>query len=233
MLDHDSHIPLIPLNVVLFPGMMLPLHIFEERYKVMIRECLAADRFFGVILAKNERAQAPNVADLNGDEIYRVGTTAHIKAVENLTEGRMNLITIGQDRFVIRDFHASAEDFLIGQVDPLILQDDDPIAVQSMAQKLRPLMRQYINHLGDASGEDLSETVIPTDPTDLAYLAGSAIQGPLPDKQKLLSSDCLTKLIANATSVLDREDQILAYMLRAYHAHQQIQRLPFVDFSLN
>ena len=102
MLDQEARIPLFPLNVVLFPGMMLPLHIFEERYKAMIRECLATDRFFGVILAKSKRAQAPNVADLVRDDIYNIGTTAHIQAIENLNDGRMNLITIGQDRFVVK-----------------------------------------------------------------------------------------------------------------------------------
>jgi hypothetical protein len=74
---------------------------------------------------------------------------------------------------------------------------------------------------------------LPADPAALAFLAGAALQGPLPDKQQILSSDSLTKLIARTTSILDREEQILAYMLRAYQVHQQIQRLPFVDYCLN
>jgi Lon protease-like protein len=234
MLENNTQISLFPLNVVLFPGMMLPLHIFEERYKVMIRECLTDNRSFGVVLAKSKRAQAPNVATLERDDIYSVGTTAHITAIENLEDGRLNLITIGQDRFIIRNIHSSAEDFLVGQVDPFLMQgDDDPEMVEIMAQKLRPLVKQYIEHLGDASGEDLSEAVLPADPTGLAFLAGAAMQGPLPDKQRLLSANTLTTLIAKTTSVLDKEDKILEYMLRAYQAHQQIERLPVVDFSLN
>lgn len=234
MLENNTQMSLFPLNVVLFPGMMLPLHIFEERYKTMIRQCLADDRIFGVVLAKNRRAQAPNVAILNQDDIYSVGTTAHITAIENLDDGRMNLITIGRDRFVIKDIQSGTDDFLIGQVDPFPMQDDDdPEMVEIMTEKLRPLVKQYIGHLGDASGEDLSEAVLPADPTGLAFLAGSAMQGPLPDKQKLLSTNSLTTLIAKTTSVLDREDKILEYMLRAYQAHQQIERLPFMDYSLN
>jgi Lon protease-like protein len=233
MLTNQSRIPLFPLNVVLFPGMMLPLHIFEERYKLMVRQCLAGERSFGVILAKNKRAQAPQVAGLNLDDIYNVGTTAHIRAVENLDDGRMNLITVGQDRFIIQDVLSSEDDFLIGQVAPLTMGEDNPVRVENMAQKLRPLVKQYIEHLGNASGEDLSETVLPTDPTDLAFLAGAAMQGPLSDKQRLLASGTQTELMANATNVLDREEQILAYMLKAYQAHQEVERLPFVDFSLN
>jgi len=233
MLGNNSNIPLFPLNVVLFPGMMLPLHIFEERYKVMIKECLATGQSFGVVLAKNKEAQAPNVAGLYSSDLYEIGTTARITAVENLTDGRMNLITIGQERFLIKDIQPSSDDFLVGCVDPFPVQDDDPQKVAVLVQKLRPMVKQYIDHLADASGEDLSNATLPTDPTALAFLAGTAIQGPLIDKQKLLSVKSLRMLIASTVSVLDKEDQILVYMLEAYLAHQQVQRLPFVDYSLN
>lgn len=234
MLENNATIPLFPLNVVLFPGMMLPLHIFEDRYKMMIKECLATGQPFGVVLARSKQAQAPNVANLYSDDLYEVGTTARITAVENLKEGRMNLITVGQERFVIKDVYPSSYDFLMGRVDPFPLQDDDDSQrVTLLAQKLRPMVRQYINHLADASGEDLSNATLPSDPTALAFLAGTAIQGPLSDKQKLLSAKSLRTLIASTVSVLDKEDQILVYMLEAYSAHQRVERLPFVDYSLN
>lgn len=234
MLTKDTQLPLFPLNVVLFPGMMLPLHIFEERYRKMVQGCLDESEPFGVILAKSDRAQAPNVASLACDDIYEVGTTAHITAVERLEDGRMNLITIGQERFAVKDIFSSADDFLIGQVEPFSMQgDDNPVTIKLLAQKLRQLVKSYIEHLGNASGEDLSEATLPVDPTGLAFLAGAALQGPLPDKQSLLSANSLTILIARATNVLDREDKILSYMLRAYQVHQREQRLPFVDYSLN
>jgi Lon protease-like protein len=234
MLESNASIPLFPLNVVLFPGMMLPLHIFEDRYKTMIKECLASGQPFGVVLAKSKQAQAPNVANLYSNDLYEVGTTARITAVENLKEGRMNLITVGQERFVIRDVYPSHYDFLMGRVDPFPFQDEeDSPQLASLVQKLRPMVRQYINHLADASGEDLSNATLPNDPTALAFLAGTAIQGPLADKQKLLSAKSLRMLIASTVSMLDKEDQILVYMLEAYSAHQRVERLPFVDYSLN
>lgn len=234
MLEHNAAIPLFPLNVVLFPGMMLPLHIFEDRYKIMIKECLTTGQPFGVVLARSKQSQTPNVANLYSDDLYEVGTTARITAVENLKEGRMNLITVGQERFVIKDVYPSNYDFLMGRVDPFPLQDDnDSPQVTILVQKLRPMVRQYINHLADASGEDLSNATLPSDPTALAFLAGTAIQGPLTDKQKLLSAKSLQTLIASTVRVLDKEDQILVYMLEAYSAHQRIERLPFVDYSLN
>lgn len=235
MLARNSKIPLFPLSVVLFPGMMLPLHIFEERYKSMIRQCLATGQSFGVVLAKSKQAQASNTTNLYLGDIYEVGTTARITAVENLNDGCMNLITVGQDRFIIKDIHASHDDYLIGQVDPFPLEESEQERpkISLLMQKLRPMVRQYINHLADASGEDLSNATLPSDPVALVFLAGTALQGPLSDKQKLLSAQSLSKLIADTVSVLDREDQILVYMLQAYQAHQQVEKLPFIDYSLN
>lgn len=234
MLAQNTHIPLFPLKVVLFPGMLLPLHIFEERYKIMTRECLDSDEPFGVVLAKTTESSQGNVANsLYLEDVYNIGTTAHITAVEHLKDGRMNVITVGQERFIIKNIEVGRENILIGQVDPFPLQDDNSPTIGRLAQKLRPIIKRYIDHLADASGEDLSEATLPTDPKALAFLAGTAIQGPLPEKQKLLSTESLSTLIADTTSMLDREDQILAYMLRAYQAHQQVQRLPFVDYSLN
>lgn len=234
MLDYGGSIPLFPLNTVLFPGMMLPLRIFEERYKIMIKECMAGDNIFGVVLAKTRQAQAPNVSQLYSSDLYSVGTTARITAVEHLQDSKMNLITVGQERFIIKDIKASDDDFIVGQVDPYPLSDrGNLVQMESLVDRLRPMVQEYIDHLADASGEDLSEATLPTDPKALAYLAGTAVQGPLPDKQKLLASDSLGQLMVKTVNVLDRENKILAYMLKAYQAHQQTQKLPFVDYSLN
>lgn len=234
MLGHNTNIPLFPLNVVLFPGMMLPLHIFEERYKTMIRACLAGNQPFGVVLARNKQPESTETTDIYLGDLYDVGTTAQITAVENMQDGRMNLITVGQDRFIIHEIHPSQDNYLIGRVDPFpINEEDNPQKLAGLMQKLRPMVKQYIDHLADAAGEDLSDAVLPVDPLSLAFLAGMAIQGPLADKQKLLSASSLSTLVANTVSVLDREDQILTYMLHAYQVHQQVEKLPFVDFSLN
>ena len=108
-----------------------------------------------------------------------------------------------------------------------------PQKTDHLAQILKALVKKYIDQLATASGEDLSNTTLPTDPQALAYLAGTAMQGPLPDKQYLLSAESLITLIARTVNTLDKESQILGYMIKAYQAHQQVQKLPFVDYSLN
>lgn len=235
MLTSNSSISLFPLSVVLFPGMMLPLHIFEDRYQAMIKECIdSPDQTFGVVLAKTKDAQAPNVINLSRGDLYEVGTTARITAVEHLQEGRMNIITVGQERFALKDIKPSKDDFLIGQVEPYPMNTNENSGrVDLLLQKLKPQVEQYINYLANASGEDLSNATLPTDPAALAFLAGTAMQGPLLDKQLILSASSLITLMTKAVTVMDKENKILAYMLKAYQAHQQVEKLPFVDYSLN
>src|SRR4051794_27122666 len=92
-------IPLFPLNVVLFPGMPLPLHIFEPRYQEMIRHCLQGDLLFGVCLIRSG-------VEVGGEaEPHSVGTTCETLSVTPLGEGRMSLATVGRDRFRILRLH--------------------------------------------------------------------------------------------------------------------------------
>ena len=86
-------IPLFPLGVVLLPETILPLHIFEERYKVMIGECVAEDREFGVVY-------------LEGSEIKKIGCTARIvKVLKRYEDGKMDILTRGGRRFVIHNIY--------------------------------------------------------------------------------------------------------------------------------
>ena len=108
----QRQLPLFPLNVVLFPDALLPLHIFEERYKLMVQRCLDADSQFGVVLIK-----------LGSDvgepaEPYSVGTVAKIVQVQRLDDGRMLMNVSGQDRFRITEI-TQVRPYIEGQVEVL------------------------------------------------------------------------------------------------------------------
>ena len=90
-------LPLFPLNVVLFPDAAIPLHIFEERYKLMVQMCLDGDSQFGVVLIKSG-SEVGDPAEPHG-----VGTVARIIDVERLDEGRMRLAIVGRERFRIEE----------------------------------------------------------------------------------------------------------------------------------
>src|SRR5687768_13022946 len=110
-------IPIFPLNVVLFPGMLLPLHIFEPRYRQMIRECLESDRTFGVCLIRSGQEVGGPAAP------YTTGTTCEIVSVAHLDEGRMNLVTVGGQRFEIRRLF-SERPYLEAEIEILPEPDD-------------------------------------------------------------------------------------------------------------
>src|SRR5436190_23708479 len=88
-------IPLFPLSEVLFPGMMLPLHIFEPRYRVMMKHCIDGKLPFGVVLITRGSAESPRA------EFFSVGTTARITRVQQVEDGRLYIATVGEQRFRI------------------------------------------------------------------------------------------------------------------------------------
>src|SRR3954466_6437378 len=91
-------LPLFPLNTVLFPGMPLNLHIFEERYKLMIGRCIEANQPFGAVLIK----RGSEVSGLGkAAEPFSIGCTVQITQVQSLGAGRMNISVVGKERFQI------------------------------------------------------------------------------------------------------------------------------------
>src|SRR5919206_5035298 len=106
----ERELPLFPLHVVLFPGMRLPLHIFEDRYKLMIGTCMVTDETFGVALIRSGQ-------EVGGPaEVFRVGTTARIASMERLPQGRMNLVVVGGERFRIVE-RLQTQPYLLGSVE--------------------------------------------------------------------------------------------------------------------
>ena len=102
---HDR-LPLFPLGLVLFPGEPVPLHIFEPRYKEMVRVCLDADRPFGIVYASEDR-------------LAEVGCTARIqRVVTRYEDGRADIIAVGEERFRIERVHRDRP-FLTGDVTPV------------------------------------------------------------------------------------------------------------------
>src|SRR5439155_6003177 len=124
MLEFERVLPLFPLEqVVLFPGMSLPLRIFEERYKVMIGACQVTDQLFGVLLIKSgSEVGAPAQPE-------RVGCTARMLRIDRLPDGRMKILTIGEQRFLLQGrARAMSEGYLVGDVRLVSDQATEPIA---------------------------------------------------------------------------------------------------------
>ena len=90
-MQSETTIPIFPLGLVLMPRITLPLHIFEERYKLMIADCLKEDKEFGIVY-------------YNATDIQTAGCTAKIlKIIERYDDGRLDILTRGQQRFRIKE----------------------------------------------------------------------------------------------------------------------------------
>jgi Lon protease-like protein len=200
-------LPLFPLNTVLFPGMVLPLHIFEERYQVMIRRCLDESRAFGVLLIREGK-------EVGGGAVpYEIGTTARITRVERLDEGRMNITTIGVERFRVQRFR-EGEPYL--QADTVALPNIEDETPQAMYQAdvVRPLISDYVGLLAKAAGLQLGLVDnLPEAPTALAFLTAIALQIPVQEKQHLLATQSIAALLAAERGILRREDKLLRFMV--------------------
>lgn len=139
-------LPLFPLRVVLFPGMTLPLHIFEPRYREMINLCLDTERPFGVVLIRS------GVEVGVAAEPYPIGTSARLVGVERLPDGRMNIETVGDQRFRILAVHHEAS-YLTGTVEMFPLAGHDTPAAYASARALLPHLTRYLALLGEATTE--------------------------------------------------------------------------------
>ena len=101
-------LPLFPLPLVLFPGVPLPLHIFEPRYREMLANCLATDRRFGLVFIPDGESSGPGRGD--------IGCVALIQTAEELSDGRSNIIVVGEHRFAIGRIVRNERPYLLGEV---------------------------------------------------------------------------------------------------------------------
>ena len=200
-------LPLFPLNTVLFPGMPLQLHIFEERYKRMIQLCLDERQPFGVVLIRHGREALGPLA-----EPHYVGCTARILEVESLSEGRMNIVALGQQRFRVLSLDYE-QPYLVGKVELYPIEALDAHSLSEKGRLLHPWVRRYMEILSEASDADLDPEHLPTDPLVLAYLAAVLLQIPPDQKQSLLASAQATDLLSNIYDIYRREVALLRQLL--------------------
>lgn len=205
--DWWSALPLFPLHTVLFPGMVLPLHVFEERYKLMIHRCLEEEQPFGVVLIREGR-------EVGGLAIpYLVGTTAKIAGVSQLEGGRMNIVTIGSERFRL---HAVRHDqpYLVGKAEPWPLTGAGSEQAREQVGPVRALLVQYLSLLAQAQGHRIEIEEVPSDPRMLALLSAVTLQIPMPQKQGLLNQSTVPHMLRAERAIMRREQLILHYMIR-------------------
>jgi ATP-dependent protease La (LON) substrate-binding domain len=145
-------LPLFPLNTVLCPGIALPLHIFEERYRAMVRHCLETTSPFGVVLIREGREVGAGVISFTG-----IGTIAEIRDAGTYEDGRYDLLVVGTRRFEIRRVLSGKRPYLVAEVDVLDESVGDVDAAQRLAMRATRRFVSYLELLQPRSGETADE----------------------------------------------------------------------------
>ena len=208
-------LPLFPLNSVLFPGMPLRLHIFEDRYKAMINHCIDNQSPFGVVLIQNGKAEGAPVA-----KPHLVGTTAHITQVERLPYDRLNIQALGRDRFKINELDLASESYLNSDVDLLPFDTDNTTVLSNGFRKLDPLVKRYLTALADAGQIQFDMNQIPDKPLPLAFLSAILLQTEDEVKQKILESDNSHALFTQLLRIYHKEVALIDILLSPPQAEE-------------
>jgi Lon protease-like protein len=205
-----ERLPLFPLRTVLFPHALLPIHVFEERYKLMIGRCIEARAPFGVVLIRSgEEVGGPA-------EPYDIGTTARILRVQRLPDGRMNVAAFGERRFRIDGLDHS-EPYLVASVEYLESEGGDTPEAAEAAARVAALFGEQIRLVMAVSDQWMRRLDLPSDAGMLADFVAGQLDLQAETKQELLE-------MLSTPERLRREAEILGDRIRFLNERWQEKR---------
>jgi ATP-dependent Lon protease len=182
-------VPIFPLGIVMLPGQLIPLHIFEERYKLMIGECLANDKVFGIVY-------------FDGQKMCSTGCSAQIHEVlKRYPNGRLDIVTRGERRFIVGQLDES-KPYLQSMVDYF---DDDPeepdADMQRDARRGIMLLNQVAGLEPHKKSLDLAGGA---DFKSISFLLAGSPGFNAPEKQKFLEMTSTRKRLQKSVAALSR-----------------------------
>lgn len=199
-----ERLPLFPLGTVLYPGLVLPLHIFEDRYRQLVRDLLEQPepRRFGVIGIE----LGHEVGSTASRRLAAVGCTAEVHGLTPHADGRFDMVTVGSVRFRLRGVDGSGP-YLCGDVD--FLPDEVGADHRRPARQVRVLFHRYREKLA-ATGAEVAEPLeLPPDPVRLSYLIAAAAVLDRGEKQRLLEAEDAAARLRAERDLLLRELRLL------------------------
>ncbi len=209
-----SHrLPLFPLGTVLFPGLVLPLHVFEQRYRTMVGDLLALpedERRFGVLTIRQGR----EVGADGVSALYDVGCVAHVRRVDPYDDGGYDLVSTGTARFALRELDESGP-YLVGEVDLLADEMGPGPEGPLLDAAVRTAFAAYLGALSRASGEDVPMPDLPDSPLVLGYLVAATTALDLAERQRLLAASDGTGRLRAELALLRREVTLLTRLSAA------------------
>ncbi|MDQ1293548.1 MAG: uncharacterized protein QG608_1429 [Actinomycetota bacterium] len=197
-----TRLPLFPLSTVLVPGLVLPLHVFEPRYRVLVQALMSlpegATRQFGVV-ALRSAARGTGA----GPDLYAVGCTAELREVTPYSDGRFDIVSVGQSRFRLSQVDKDAgTPYLTGVVDLL----DEPDGQEDLAELTSMVEHRFARYREQLHVE---VTPLPDDPQVVSYLITAAMVLGLPERQRLLEIPTTAERLRAEILLLRRETALL------------------------
>ncbi len=199
-------LPLFPLGAVLYPGMLLPLHIFEDRYRQLVRDLLDGPepRQFGVIAIRKGRETG-----IDGvQSLYEVGCTATLRRAEQHPDGRYDIVTVGTQRFRLLSLEETLP-YLRGEIELLTEDEVDEAAAAPAVRAVQVAFRAYLDALTEWGGATVQVEDLPAEPVLLSYVVAATMVIDLPERQSLLAEpDAVARMNAQR-ALLSRETAML------------------------
>jgi Lon protease-like protein len=236
-------VPLFPLGTVLCPGIALPLHVFEPRYRHLTERCLARNEPFGVVLIREGR-------EVGGGDlaIAAIGTLAEIRQARRLPDGRFELLVVGSDRFAINDVDTVSEPYLVAAADRLDEEVVNPIRAAQSADRVMRRFVRYLRLLRPMAGEtapaldvQVELSTVERDPQGVASRgpgAGDAAETSSPPSDRardlLIPDDptILSHLISGIVQVDSLRRQLLLEAPTTEDRLDQLERLLAIEIEL-
>jgi Lon protease-like protein len=193
-------LPLFPLPVVLFPGVPLPLHIFEPRYRQMLADIRARDSLFGLSFF-----DASAAVEHEFPPAGHVGCAAEVTEVEPLADGRFNIMTIGLIRYRVEAYLDQGDPYLLGEVSFFEDEQEDEALLQTRASEVTDIFLRIARAVRILNDERAALPELPeTEPERLSFLVAAAVDLDIEVKQELLELRSTAERLKRLRDLLGR-----------------------------
>ena len=205
-------LPLFPLPLVLFPGVPLPLHIFEERYRRLLADVRASNSLFGLSYF------VPETSAEDRPEVGHVGCATEVIDVQPLPDGRSNIMTLGVVRYRVEEYVERGEPYLVARVEFFEDEEEDAAIVGRRAEEVAELFMRIARAMRTANEERGALPELPQDdPERLSFLVAAVVEMDADSKQRLLELRSTSTRLRRLHTLL--AEAVASYEERA-HTHE-------------
>jgi Lon protease-like protein len=208
-----SELPLFPLPLVLFPGVPLPLHIFEERYRQMLSDVRAGNNLFGLSYFDL------NTATNTRPPLGHVGCAAEVVEAQLMPDGRSNILTVGLMRYRLVEYVEMGEPYLVGRVEFFEDEQEDEALLLERARHVAGLFMRIARAVRNLNDDRTGLPELPdAEPERLSFLVAAAMELDAEAKQGLLE-------LRSGAQRLERISNLLAQVVGNYEERARTHKL--------